>query len=221
MAERLVFCVGGKLKGLEANIFGWFVHRTEGKAQRIPEIVFYKVRHRAFERGGEEQGLPFLRQKRDDAADGGEKAHVEHAVGFVKDEHLKRREPKQLAIEVIFQSAWRGDDDARAVANGLELRRFGQTARDQRGRREASSTKEIKLRRYLHGEFARGDEHQRGNAGRGRLGEPFDHRNEKRERLARAGLGGGEHIFALHRRWNRGGLNGRGNDEVCRRQSLL
>ena len=35
----------------------------------------------------------------DDAANGGQKAHVEHAIGFVEDEHLHGAEIEQPAVE--------------------------------------------------------------------------------------------------------------------------
>ncbi len=49
-------------------------------------------------RGREEQRLPRPRRGGDDAADRREKAHVEHAVGFVEHEHLQRRRSRRAAV---------------------------------------------------------------------------------------------------------------------------
>src|SRR5205085_9073595 len=58
---------------------------------------------RSLQRCGKTHGLPFLRQRRDDPPDGLNKAHVQHAVGFVKHQDLQLVEVNQTAVEKIFK----------------------------------------------------------------------------------------------------------------------
>src|ERR1043165_7620746 len=55
------------------------------------------VRHRR----GEEERLPSRGQRRDDAADGGEEADVEHPVGLVEDEDFDVREADGAALHGV------------------------------------------------------------------------------------------------------------------------
>ena len=55
----------------------------------------------------------------------------------------------------------------------------------------------------LHGQFARGQKHQRVGLARGLFAKHFDDRDQKCEGLAGAGLGGADYVFSL-----KSGLNG-------------
>ena len=65
------------------------------------------------ERRREQQVLPALRQQRDDAADVGQEAHVEHAIGFVEHEDLDVPQIDSALLRVIEQAAGRCDERCR------------------------------------------------------------------------------------------------------------
>ena len=74
------------------------------------------------ERGREHQRLPLPRECIDDFADVRKKAHVQHAVGFIKDQELQRREISEALAHQIEQSTGSGDDDFEAFFQGHGLR---------------------------------------------------------------------------------------------------
>ena len=51
----------------------------------------------------------------------GQEAHVEHAVGFVEDEDLDAAQFHQLAAQEIAEAAGGGDQDLRALADGVSI----------------------------------------------------------------------------------------------------
>ena len=73
-------------------------------------------------RGREEQCLPPPGYGRDDFADVGEKAHVEHPVGFIQHEEFDVREIEAPAVEMVEQPAWCGDNDVDAPPKAVQLR---------------------------------------------------------------------------------------------------
>ncbi len=81
--------------------------------------------------------------------------------------------------------------------------------------------KRVVLLHDLHGEFARGHEHERADAGRILLQELFDYGNEEGQRFAGSGLRGSEYIFTFERLRNRSGLHRRRHGKLRRRQLLL
>ena len=94
-----------------------------------------------------------------DATNGGLEAHVEHAVDFVEHQDFDAAEVDQLAVEVVFEAARRGDDKPRAATDGFELRTFGEAAADQR--RGAFGVGEVAIVfKDLHGELARGQKNE-------------------------------------------------------------
>ena len=65
--------------------------------------------------GGEEQGLAGERHQLADALDVGNEAHVEHAVGLVDHQELDAGEQQPSALEMIEQTARRGDQHVDAA----------------------------------------------------------------------------------------------------------
>ena len=63
-----------------------------------------------------------LRQLRKHALHVGQKAHVQHAIGFIEDQHFDLRQIDRLLADVIEQATGRGDDDVDAALERIELR---------------------------------------------------------------------------------------------------
>ncbi len=164
----------------------------------------------------------------DDAADGGQEAHVEHAVDLVEDEHVDGADVDLAAAEEVFETAGSGDDEARATVEVVELSALREAAADQNsvvtGVRD-----ELRMGlEYLHGEFARGQEDEGADgvalaAGAGHRGrfKALDDWDEEAEGLAGAGGGGGEDVLAFEG-WRYGsGLNRRWSHEAGVGQAVL
>ena len=68
----------------------------------------------------------------------------------------------------------------------------------------------------LHGQLARGNEHERGDSGRVLREKLFHHRDQERERLAGSCLRGGENVLALQRLRDGRSLHRGGQREIRR-----
>ncbi len=73
------------------------------------------------EGGREQQVLPLHRQQRHDAADIGQKAHVQHAVGFVEHQDFNAAQVHRALLHVVEQAAGGGDNDVNTAAQFRDL----------------------------------------------------------------------------------------------------
>jgi hypothetical protein len=151
------------------------------------------------------------RQRGCDAGDGRLEAHVEHAVHFVEHQDLDAVEADQLALEEVLEAAGSGDDEARAAADGVELRTLSEPADHQgHGLRGVGADGEKGLL-HLHGQLARGQNDEGLRSLAFGLLHHLDDRDEKAERLAGSGLRGGQHVAAFQSGRDASGLH-RGGD---------
>ncbi len=136
----------------------------------------------------------------------GQKAHVEHAVGFVENHDLARRRAKPAcASRKSTQPAGCRNDNLRAAANRLQLRVFTHAADDWHGANAGAFRYCGKGFVNLDGEFARRRQNQSLRLGDERSpSERFDDGKRERQSFSGAGLGGGNHIEA--RKSGRNGL---------------
>ena len=91
-------------------------------ANRVADVVANDLADVGVQRGRVAHGLARLRQRADDAADGRQEAHVQHAIDFVEHEHLDGVDVDRAAAEEVFEAAGSGDDQPRAAAELIELR---------------------------------------------------------------------------------------------------
>ena len=110
--------------------------------------------------------MPVARAFFHDAADVGQKAHVQHAVGFVEDKVLDLVEAAGAAAHVIEQPSGRGDDDVHAVAQGIHLLAIADAAVKDGGAEIGEAGEITKGGFDLGGEFAGGFQ-DRARGGRG------------------------------------------------------
>ena len=162
---------------------------------------FHQVLHGSFDGGRIEQRLPAGGSGGHDALDGGQEAHVEHAVGFVQHQDLDAGQVDQLAAQKIVQAAGSGDHHLRAFADGLQLRVFANPA-DHDGGADAGAVGDLgEGFMDLDGQFAGGAQDNGADAfGAGFREERLDERQDEREGLASAGLRRGHDIAARKRR---------------------
>ena len=150
-------------------------------------------------RGGEEERLPREGEELYDPLDIGDEAHVEHAVGLVDDEDLDAGQKQPPALEMIEQSAGRGDQHVGAAGDDLVLLVEGDAADQQREVQLMVDAVAREAVLHLASELARRLEDQRARharAGAAML-EQRQHRQHEAGRLAGAGLGEAQNIAAL------------------------
>jgi hypothetical protein len=81
--------------------------------------------------GGKEQRLPLAGQKPDDLADGRDKSHIEHSVGFVKNQEFEG--PKALfpSANQIEKPSRGGHSQIDALLEGSNLGTFADASKDR------------------------------------------------------------------------------------------
>ncbi len=172
--------------------------------------------HGGIQRCRKTHGLARARKLRHNPPDGGNETHVQHAVGFVKDQGVYCLQVEHSAIQQIFKTSGGGHNHARPAAQRLQLCALRISADQERRRWNFISAQLLELSVDLHGQFARGNQYQRLDS-LCRLGQQFfNDWDQKGQGFAGARLGGGKNIFTQH-----GGRNGRflylgWVDELCR-----
>ncbi|KAF5049970.1 hypothetical protein DSECCO2_434260 [anaerobic digester metagenome] len=164
--------------------------------------------------GGKQQILALGRQLGHDAAQIGQEAHVEHAVGLVQNQCVHVGQVDETAVQQVEQASRTGHQDA-GLGGRLDLGRLAHPAED-RGATDARLLAQGDERLVnLQGQFAgRG---QNENAHRAALRDrSLDHALQQRQgegrRLAGAGLGQAEDILAVEDRGDGLNLNGSGGN---------
>ena len=131
---------------------------------------------------------------------------------------LERDEP---AVEVIFEAAGRGDDEARTLADGIELTAFRKASNDESRRLRLLGAQGVILRYDLHREFPGRHKNQSGDAGSMRLPQLLHDGKKERERFAGSCLGRGDHVLAFQGLRNCCRLHGSWRGKLRRDKSLL
>ena len=201
-------------------------------ASRIAHQVGNLAHGLLVECGREQQRLALGRRLAHNTANGGQKAHVEHAVGLVEHQHLDLVQVASALLNQIDQTARRGDQDVAAVLEGRGLGLVAHAAHDGHGDMAGDVGNLAGDLVDLLCELARGgdDEHHRATTvalgllgtatavaaaalahrlGRSDVLQVVHGRQQKGSRLAGAGLSGGKQVAAFEHHRNRTGLHGR------------
>ena len=149
------------------------------------------------------------------AADVGEEAHVEHAVGFVEHENLEPFELRVGVAEVIEQPSRRGHDDVDAAPEGVLLRSHAHAA-EHRGARHGRvhGQSGSGARRSARPARASGVRISARVMPRRLAHEPVEDGQHEGRRLAAARHGAGEDVAAFHGGRNRVLLDRGGTSEA-------
>ena len=185
----------------------------EVDGERIPEHLARELLDRRRHRRRKEQRLAARRQVLENPADVREEAHVEHPVGLVEDEDL---EPLQLRVgkaEVVEQPSGGRDQDVGARAERVLLGPHRHAAEDGGGREGRVDGELLGVFLDLRRQLARRREDEGARDPALLVHELLKNGQEKRRGLAAAGHGAGQHVAALHGRWDRVGLDRRGAGE--------
>ena len=205
----------------ELDLVGGLGGGADLDANGVFDVVLDDLGDVGVEGRGVAHRLAGLWKRTDDAADGGEEAHVEHAIDFIEDEHVDGADVDLATAKEVFQASGGGDDEARATIEVIELRVLGEAAADEDGVVPGLGDELGVGLKHLHGELAGGEEDEGLDGatlapvgGHGGGLEALDHGDQERECFAGAGGGGGQDVFELKGRWNGLGLHGRGRKEA-------
>ena len=150
---------------------------------------------------GEQQVLTLFGQQREDLFDVVDKAHVEHAVGFIEHQHFNIFQLERALADMVEQAPRGGDQDIHAAFQRRDLRVDLDAAKDHRGFQIQMFAVGLHTLADLGGQLAGRRQHQGADLVRlGRLGatiEQLQQRQGKAGGLAGAGLCAGQYILAL------------------------
>ena len=149
------------------------------------------------DRRREEQRLPLVRQRPEDAPHVGGEPHVEHAVRFVQHQHFELGVIAVAALHMIEQPAGRGDDDVHAAGEGFGLRLHADATVHRGAFERDVPAVGARALQHLLGELPGRHEDQRPQRARPVLrAEPLQDRQQERGGLAGAGLGRSDDVAA-------------------------
>ncbi len=131
--------------------------------RRVAQQRADAVAHGVVDRRGEQKRLPLARHGGGNPFHRGQKAHVEHAVGLVEDEHFDVREVGRTALHEVDEAPRRGDEHVDAAFELGDLgivRKPSHDGEDAMARRQRYLCADVA---DLLGELARGgdDEQER------------------------------------------------------------
>ena len=194
------------------------VARRDLDALRVAQQAASKVTNLVAEGGREQQTLLVLGHQRDDLLHVMDKAHVEHAVGFVEHQNLHGRQVQEALLLQIQQAARRGHQNVHAALDLGDLGVHADPAKDHGGVQLEVLAVGADGFLHLRGEFAGGRKHQRTGratakfalAGRA-CAEFVQQRQGEGRGLAGARLGAGQQVMALQHGRDGLCLDGRGD----------
>ena len=183
---------------MEVDLFGRLAGVADRDANGVHEVLVDEVGDGGLDGGREEQRLTNGGEKAHDALDGGQEAHIEHPVGFIKDEQVDRIQANQAAFDKIAEAARGGNNDLDTALDVGKLRTFTEAAYDDCGTDTGAGGQFVERLRNLHREFASGAQDKGlGAFGRFVFQEAFEEGEDKSKGLASARLGCGDKVFAF------------------------
>ena len=162
---------------------------------RFRRMHFNQMLDRSFDGGRKEHCLAAGRGRGHDPFDGGQETHVQHAVGFIQHQHADGPQVDELAVEEIDQPSGGGDDHLSALADGLQLGSFVESA-DYDGGAKAGSYRHLGEGLVdLNGQLARGAQHQAADAaGRGLFAQQLNQGQNEGEGFTGTSLRRGDQV---------------------------
>lgn len=187
----------------------------------VVEHVVGQVADLLGHRRREQQVLPVLGQRLQDAADVGQEAHVEHVVGLVEHEGLDVAQVDEALPHQVQEATRARDHHLGVPAQGLGLGPLGDPAEEQRGLQLRELREEPDLGLDLGGQLAGRRDDQGAGPGAALVEELVQEGQREGRGLAGTGLGQAQDVGALQRRRNRLGLDRPGLLEPGRADAAL
>ena len=187
-------------------------HEVDRLGHRLVEETTRELTDLAGLRGREQQGLALTRKRGGDAADVGDEAHVEHAIGLVEDEHLHLGEVHHAVAHQVEEPPGRRHQHVHAAAQRLHLGALADAPEDDLAAHAAPRRVAAEALGDLGGQLAGGSQDQGADRPAAVVGLDAQQLVEDGERegrgLAGAGLGAGEQVAGLQRVGNGPSLDG-------------
>jgi hypothetical protein len=163
---------------------------------RLEHVPRGQVAHAVRDRRREEDRLPAHRCLAQDRVDVVDEAHVEHPVRLVQHEVAQSAQREPGGSDEVEQPPRCADDDVTAGGQLLLLLAAGGAAVGQHGSHAHVTAEAVRLAGHLYGQLTRRTDDQRLGVGTG-LVEALEDRQQKGQRLARAGLGDSDQVPAV------------------------
>ena len=182
-------------------------------AEGVVLIAARKVCDVARDCGGEQQRAPFFGRGVENELHVFAEAQIEHLVGFVQHHGAQGADVEAIALQMVAQTSGRADDDVAAVFQRARLAAHVHAADTCADACACGAIEPDQLALHLHGQFARGRNHQsKRSAGGAHALFPAKQRCCQRKSvsdgLSGAGLCGDQQIAVFSFRLQDGGLNG-------------
>jgi hypothetical protein len=167
--------------------------RAHGHAHRVAHVARGELGDAGREGGGEERRLPPLGGLGEDRLDVLDEPHVQHLVRLVQHHVADGGEVQRAAADVVQDAPRRADDDVDAAAQLAELAVDGLAA--VHGQHADAALGAVAVRRlgHLHGQLARGRQHERLHPAQIRV-DALHQREREGGGLAGAGGGLPQHV---------------------------
>src|SRR5690606_20747499 len=98
------------------------IARSDFDFNRVVEAGPGQLAYIAAEGGREQQGLPLYGQKANNAFEIRQEPHIQHAIGFVEHQDANLTQIDITLLDVIQQTAWRGNKHFATTTQGIALR---------------------------------------------------------------------------------------------------
>ena len=199
-----------------------FARRGHLHADRVRQVAFGDLRHLLGHGGGKQHGLAGVGQEFGDAAQVVDKAEVQHLVRLVQHQEPRLGQRHRAPVDQVEQAARGGDNDVRAACQTVDLPANARAAGDDADLDRRALRVTAQVFDDLLGQFARGREHQPGDAFlRGAFLLAHQGGNQRQAKgggLAGAGLRQPHHIAAVHGMRDGLGLDRGGGGDVLVRE---
>ena len=177
---------------------------------RILDQLFCGRKHIIAQSGREQQRLARGRRLGNDAAHGGCKAHVEHAVGLVEHQDRHVGEVGRTLVDKVDETARRGDEHVAATGKSGLLRLVAHATHNDSAAMPGLLADDTRASLNLLSELTGGghNEHEHALA-LGGMAQAIERGKQERGRFAGAGLSGGHDVAALEHCGDGAALHGR------------
>ena len=125
--QRFLFGAAHRVDGLRDALYRG-VARRDLDGHRVAQQAVGQFADLVAESGREQQGLLLLGHQGQHFLDVMDEAHVQHAVGFVQDQHLHLRQVQRTLLRVVQQAAGGGHQNVHAAAQLVNLRAHANAA---------------------------------------------------------------------------------------------
>ena len=196
MAERGELVALGDFAVDLFDALGGALFGVDGHAVRAAHVAVDQAADALGHGGTEERGLAFLRNGAEDVIDIAGKPDIEHLIGFIQDDEVNGAEFEGATLEVVDDAPGRADNNVGALLEAGEVGLDAASANKSEGEESVEAAEVVEHIADLVGKFAGGNEDNSLDFAAGGIDGARKGKAEG-NRLAGAGLGEADHVFAI------------------------